>query len=219
MNLNFLRSGHALIAVAVVVGFAAWHYVAPQRFGDRSDENVLFLLATGWVAVASYVALALYAARRAAHRLRLTPEFGWEAKLPQLEQAQTQLRELENAIERREVLGRSAVQRAAKDILRANQVHKVLRVDVTKAAGGLGLLRLDVQPRNALGTLAGWLSAHVWYGIAAALLVWFHGGGRCGSTMGLLLNGLSYFVIGSGLLGAMFWAVGPTWLMPLPRAL
>ena len=109
MNLNFLRSGHALIAVAVVVGFAAWHYVAPQRFGDRSDENVLFLLATGWVAVASYVALALYAARRAAHRLRLTPEFGWEAKLPQLEQAQTQLRELENAIERREVLGRSAV--------------------------------------------------------------------------------------------------------------
>jgi hypothetical protein len=67
--------------------------------------------------------------------------------------------------------------------------------------------------------MASWLSAHVWYGIAAALLVWFHGGGRSDTTMGLALNALSYFVIGSGLLGAFFWAFGPTWLTRAEREL
>lgn len=219
MNLAFLRSPHAVVAILAVVAFVAWHFVATQPFGDRGDDNVWFLLTTGWFAVAAYVVLALYAARRAAHRLRLSPEFGWEAKLPQLEQAQTELTELENRVSRRELMGRGNVQKTARDILRHNDVHRVIRVDVQRDASAIGLLRLDVQPRNALGTMAGWLSAHVWYGIAAALLVWFHGGGRCGSTMGLLLNALSYFVIGSGLLGAFFWAVGPTWLTRAEREL
>lgn len=219
MNLAFLRSQHAVVATFTVAGFIAWHLLAGSTFGDRADENVWFLLTTGWFAVAAYVTLALYAARRAAHRLRLSPEFGWQAKLPQLEQAQTELTELENRIARRELAGEAAAQRAARDILRRNDVHRVLHVDVQAAPEGLGLLRIDVQPRNALGTMASWLSAHVWYGVAAAALVWFHGGGRCGSTMGLLLNGLSYFVIGSGLLGAMFWALGPTWLTRAEREL
>jgi len=219
MNLAFFRSPHAVVAILAVVGFVAWHFVATQPFGDRGDDNVWFLLTTGWFAVAAYVVLALYAARRAAHRLRLSPEFGWEAKLPQLEQAQTQLTELENRVARRELMGRGNVAKAAREILVQNDVHRVLRVDVQRDASAIGLLRLDVQPRNALGTMASWLSAHVWYGIAAALLVWFHGGGRCGSTMGLLLNALSYFVIGSGLLGAFFWAAGPTWLTRSEREL
>ncbi|MFN3241856.1 MAG: hypothetical protein ACE37K_10125 [Planctomycetota bacterium] len=219
MNLAFLRSPHAVVAIAAVGAFVAWHLVAAQPFGDRGDDNVWYLLTTGWVAVAAYVVLALYAARRAAHRLRLSPEFGWEAKLPQLERAQTQLSELENRVARRELIGRGEVHKAARDILRRHDVHRVLRVDVQRDGAAIGLLRVDVQPRNALGTLASWLSAHVWYGIAAALLVWFHGGGRCGSTMGLLLNALSYFVIGSGLLGAFFWAVGPTWLTRAEREL
>ncbi|MCK5941260.1 MAG: hypothetical protein KAI24_04750 [Planctomycetes bacterium] len=219
MNLAFLRSPHAIVAILAVVAFVAWHLATPRPFGDRGDDNVWFLLTTGWVAVAAYVALALYAARRAAHRLRLSPEFGWEAKLPQLERAQTQLTELENRVARRELAGRATVRNAAREILKQHGVQRVLRVDVQRDASALGLLRLDVQPRNALGTLASWLSAHVWYGVAAALLVWFHGGGRCGSTMGLLLNALSYFVIGSGLLGAFFWAVGPTWLTRAEREL
>lgn len=219
MNLAFLRSPHAIVAILAVALFAAWHLVGARTFGDRGDDNVWFLLTTGWFAVAAYVVLALYAARRAAHRLRLSPEFGWEAKLPQLEQAQTELTELENRVARRELAGRGEVLRAAREILTQNGVQRVLRVDVQRDGAAIGLLRLDVQPRNALGTMASWLSAHVWYGIAAALLVWFHGGGRCGSTMGLLLNGLSYFVIGSGLLGAFFWAVGPTWLTRAEREL
>jgi len=219
MNLGFLRSWHALVAVLVIIAFVAWHYAAPMPFGDRADDNVWFLLTTGWFAVAAYITLALYAARRAAHRLRLTPEFGWEAQLPALEQAQSRLTELQNRIVRREVSGKAAIKKAAGQILTDCGVRRVLNVDVQNDSRAIGLMRLDVTPKNALGRMSSWLSAHVWYGIAAALLVWFHGGGRCGSTMGLALNGLSYFVIGSGLIGAFFWAFGPTWLTRAEREL
>jgi hypothetical protein len=219
MNFDFLRSRHALVAMLVIGAFGAWHYVAPMPFGDRADANVWFLLTTGWFAVAAYIALALYAARRAAHRLRLTPEFGWEAKLPALEQAQSQLTELQNRIIRREIAGKANIKKAARDIVTTAGVARVLRIDVVKDDRAIGLMRLDVTPRNALGRMASWLSAHVWYGIAAALLVWFHGGGRSDTTMGLVLNALSYFVIGSGLLGAFFWAFGPTWLTRAEREL
>ena len=37
--------------------------------------------------------------------------------------------------------------------------------------------------------------------------------------MGLLLNVLSYFVIGSGLIGALLWTFGPTWLTRAEREL
>jgi hypothetical protein len=80
-------------------------------------------------------------------------------------------------------------------------------------------LRLVVSPRERLGRLASWLHAHLWYGFAAAAVVWFHGGGRCGTTMGLLLNALSAFVIGSGIVGALLWTFGPTWLTRAEREL
>lgn len=219
MNLGFLRSWHAVIALLVVVAFVAWHFIAPMPFGDRADENVWFLLATGWVAVFAFTALALYAARRAAHRLRLSPEFSWEAKLPQLEKAQTLLSDLQNRITSREITGKAAIRKVAREILTNTGVQRVLHIDIKKDARAAGLLRLDVQPRNALGRMSSWLSAHVWYGLAAALLVWFHGGGRCGSTMGMALNALSYFVIGTGMIGALFWAFGPTWLTRAEREL
>ena len=219
MNLGFLRSWHALVALLTTSAFVAWHFVAPMPFGDRADDNVWFLLTTGWFAVAAYITLALYAARRAAHRLRLTPEFGWEARLSELEQAQSQLTELQNRITRREITGKAPIKKAARDILVRAGVERVLRIDIQKDGRAIGLMRLEVLPRDVLGRMSCWLSAHIWYGIAAALLVWFHGGGRCGSTMGIALNALSYFVIGSGLLGAFFWAFGPTWLTRAEREL
>jgi len=219
MNLGFLRSWHALVALLVIGAFIAWHFVAPMPFGTRADDNVWFLLTTGWFAVAAYLVLALYAARRAAHRLRLTPEFGWEAKLSQLEQAQTMLTELQNRITRREIAGKNTVKLAACDILVKTGTNKVLCIDIQKDGRAIGLLKLEVLPRNVLGRLSCWLSAHIWYGVAAALLVWFHGGGRCGTTMGIALNALSYFVIGSGLIGAIFWAVGPSCLTRAEREL
>ena len=219
MNLGIYRSWHAAIAAAVVLGLWLWHWLAPLPFGSRDDANVGYLLTTGWVAVACYVVLALYAVRRAAHRLRLSPEFAWRAKLPQLERAQSRLRELQNRIDRRELAGAAAARSAAGAILRDEGVGRVLRVTVQPDPRALGLVRVATAPREPLGRLASWLHAHVFYGLAAAAIVWFHGGARCGSTMGLWLNGLSAFVIGSGMLGALLWTFGPGWLTRAEREL
>lgn len=219
MNLGIYRSWHAGIAALVVLALLAWHWLRPLPFGSRDDDNVIYLLTTGWVAVAGYVTVALYAVRRAAHRLRLSPEFAWKAKLPQLERAQSRLRELQNRVDRRELAGASSVRAAAGAILRDEGVGRVLRVEVRPDPRALGLVRVTTAPREPLGRLASWLHAHIFYGIAAALVVWFHGGARCGSTMGLLLNGLSAFVIGSGLLGALLWTFGPGWLTRAEREL
>jgi hypothetical protein len=219
MNLGLWRSGHAFLAAGLVAALLAWHFLAPLPFGSRDDRNVLYLLTTGWIAVACYIVLALYAVRRAAHRLRLSPEFAWKAQLPALERAQSQLRELQNRAARREVAGANALRSAAKAIVREHGVHKVLRIEVEPDPAGLGLFRVRALPREALGRLAGWLHAHVFYGVAAAIIVFCHGGFRCGTTMGLWLNALSYFVIGSGLFGAIMWTFGPTWLTRAEREL
>lgn len=219
MNLGIYRSWHGLAAALVAAGLFAWHWLAPQAFGSRADANVGYLLTTGWIAVACYVTLALYAVRRAAHRLRLSPEFAWKVQLPALERAQSELTGLQQRVLRREIAGASSIRREAAAICRRHGVHRVLRVDVTRDDRSLGLFTVRTSPREPLGRLATWLHAHLWWGFAAALIVWFHGGLRCGTTMGLLLNALSYFVLGSGLLGAILWTFGPTWLTRAEREL
>jgi hypothetical protein len=219
MNLGIYRSWHGLFAAFVVAVLGAWHWLGPHEFGSRADGNVWFLLTTGWIAVACYLVLALYAARRAAHRLRLSPEFAWKVQLPALERAQSELTGLQQKVLRRETAGAAAIRAEAKAICKRNGVHRVLRVDVVRDARAVGSWTVRAAPREALGTLAAWLHAHVFWGFAAALVVWFHGGLRSGTTMGALLNGLSYFVIGSGVLGALLWTFGPTWLTRAEREL
>lgn len=219
MNLGLYRSWHGWCALGIGGVFLLWHWLVPHPFGDRGDDNVWFLLTTGWFAVACYLMLALYAARRAAHRLRLSPEFAWKAQLPALERAQTELAALQQRVLRREVSGAPAIRAEAGAILRRHGVHRSLRVAVVPDPSAIGVSRLEVGPREPLGPLAAWLHAHIFYGFLAALLVWCHGGLRCGSTMGLCLNALSYFVIGSGLLGAILWTFGPTWLTRAEREL
>jgi hypothetical protein len=217
MNLGIYRSWFALVAIATVALFAAWHAFDGSPFGSRDTQNVVYLLATGWIAVILYLALALYAVRRAAHRLRLSPEFGWQAKLPQLERTQSALLELQNKALRGEVSGIGVVRREAKAIVRRSGLQRVLKVDVRRDPKALTALRVHVDWRQPLAPLAAWLHAHLWLGFAAAAIVWFHGGGRTASTMGMLLNVLSYAVIGSGIVGAILWTFGPTWLTRAER--
>lgn len=219
MNLGLYRSRFGLLAAGAVAALLAWNWRTGQAFGSRDDRNVPYLLATGWAAVACFVALALYAVRRAAHRLRFSPEFAWKASLPALERAQSELTELQNRVVRREVGTPRAIRREADRILRRHSVHRVLAVAIEPDPRIVGLLRVRAGPREALGRLAKWLHAHVYLGLAAALIVWFHGGLRSQSTIGLLLNVLSYVVIGSGVLGAVLWTVGPTWLTRAERDL
>lgn len=219
MNLGLYRSWHGVAAMLVVAALLAWHGLAPQPLGSRADANVGFLLTTGWLAVACYVVLALYAVRRAAHRLRLSPEFAWKAALPDLERAQSELTGLQQRAWRGEVVGAAAMRSEANAICRRHRVHRVLRVDVVPDERAIGTFAVRTSPREPLGRLATWLHAHLFWGFAAAVVVWLHGGGRCGTTMGLLLNGLSGFVIASGVLGAFLWTFGPTWLTRAEREL
>jgi len=217
MTLAIFRSLHVVPAVLLVGGLLAWHLADPMPFGSREDENVAYLLTTGWVAVALYVVLALYAARRAAHRLRLSPELRWKVGLPALERAQSRLRELQNRVARRELSGKRNVLREARAILAQEGVQRILRVEVGTDPSALGMLMVTCRPREPLGRLAAWLQSHVWLGIAAAVVVWFHGGGRVGTPMGLLLNSLSAVVILSGIAGALLWSFGPAWLTRAER--
>lgn len=219
MNLGVFRSRQAAWAALAVAGLYGWHMAAPRPFGDRGDDNVVYLLATGWAATACFAALALYAARRAAHRLRLSPEFAWRAQLPALEAAQSDLASLRNKALRREAGNLRDVRREADEILRRRGVQRVLAVDVAADDSGIGGLTVQTRPREPLGRLAAWLHMHVWWGLAAAAMVWFHGGARTGSTMGLLLNALSALVIASGFVGALLWVAGPGWLTRAEREL
>ncbi len=219
MNFGLYRSWVAFVALAIAASFLGWQFAVGEPFGSRNDANTTLLLTAGWLAVVAYVVLALYAVRRAAHRLRLSPEFAWKAQLPQLERAQSALTELQNRILRQEIAGKVAIRREAQTILRKFGVQRVLAVAIEPHPAAVGMARLAVGPRQPLGRLAVWLQAHIWLGIAAALLVWFHGGLRTASTMGLLLNGLSYTVISTGLVGAVLWTFGPTWLTRAEREL
>jgi hypothetical protein len=219
MNLGLYRSRVAGIAVATAALFVGWRFATGEPFGSRNGGNAVLLLTSGWLSVIAFLVLALYAVRRAAPRLRRSPEFAWKAKLPALERAQSALTELQNRIVRQELAGKAAIRREAQAILRRFDVQRVLAVTVEPHPAAVGLSRLVVGPREPLGRLAVWLQAHIWLGIAAALLVWFHGGLRTASAMGLLLNGLSYAVIGTGLLGAVSWTFGPTWLTRAEREL
>ena len=212
MNWSLFRSWHGILAASVVVACCAWHLLVGERFGSREHVNAAFLLATGWLGVLAYIVLALYAARKAAHRSGLSPEFCMRVPVHALEQAQSALTGLQNRIRARELVGRRSILRAVRRILSEQGVHRVLRVRITKDQEVLGGFRLTALPREPLGRLAGWMHAHLYYGAAAGLIVWFHGGMRSGSTMGLLLNVLSYSVVLTGLFGVVMWTLGPTWL-------
>ncbi|MBL9076603.1 MAG: hypothetical protein JNL08_03815 [Planctomycetes bacterium] len=213
------RNGFIAATLLAVVLLFVWSAATGEPFGSRSRGNTAFLLASGWLAVACYVALALYAVRRAAHRLRLSPEFRWQVPLTALERAQSALAELQDRALRQQVQGSAAVHREATAILRQFGVQRVLAVRAEPDPRAVGLVRLVVEKRQPLGRLAVWLTVHVWLGIAAALVVFAHGGLRSASWLGLLLNGFSAAVIATGVLGALLWTAGPTWLTRAEREL
>jgi hypothetical protein len=219
MNLELFRSKHAVAAAVPALTCLGWHYIIDQPFGSRSAANLTYLLATGWLAVALYIVLALYAVRKAAHRSGLSPEFLVdEGALTRLEKVQSEIRSLQNETAAGALTSGGTVRRTARGILSRNGMQRVLRVQIERATGNPGY-RIHVLPREPLGRLAKWVHAHVYYGMAAALVVWFHGGGRVGSPMGLWLNVLSALVILTGLFGIVLWSLGPRWLTRREREL
>jgi len=206
-NWQLYRSRHGLLALLLVAVMWVWGF--GREFGGRDSDNVNYLLATGWLAALLYVVIALYAVRKAAHRTGLSPEFRRKLPLVQLEAAATALCGLENEVRSGALASRGDVRRRAARVLRQHAVHRVLRASVEFEQGQLVVRAL---PRDGLGRLAVWMHVHLYYGVAAAVMLFLHGGGRVGSSMGLWLNVLSLLVIGSGIVGIVLWTFGPSWL-------
>lgn len=218
MNTSLYRSWHAAAALVLAAGFLAWARVLDRPLGWAIGVDRPFLLWSGWVVLSLYLVLWAYAARKAAHRTRASFEFGRALPLTQLERAQERLSDLRvDAFAGRITDRRSLLQRA-RQVLTEEKVDRVLAVAVGPAADGAPP-HLEVAWRRPLGRLAKWMHSHIYYGFAAAVLVTLHGGLRFSSTMGILLNGLSIAVLGTGFVGLFLWTFGPRWLSTAERDL
>lgn len=218
MNTSLYRSWHALVALLLIAGFVAWARAVDRPLGWALGADRGFLLWSGWVALALYLVLWAYAARKAAHRTRASFEFARAVPLARLERAQERLSDLRvDAFAGRITDPRTLLQRARRVLVEEN-VGKVLAVAVAPATGGQPA-RIEVAWRAPLGRLAKWMHTHIYYGFAAAALVTLHGGLRFSSTMGILLNALSIAVLATGFVGLKLWTFGPRWLSSAERDL
>jgi hypothetical protein len=217
MNWRLFASRHFFVAALLVAGFIAWSELAEITPGRAKGSEVDFLLWSGWAALGLYVAVVLYAWRKYAHKGRYSPEFRWAVPVETVERAKTRLSVLGVRIRAREVVRRGLILREVRRILRQEGVRKVLRVRLKRGPKGGPRFVLNVDWREPLGRVSRWMHVHIFYGLAAAALVWLHGGGNFTSPMGIALNGLSYLVIATGLGGILLWAFGPSWLSRCER--
>ncbi len=222
MNLNasLFRSWHAAVAAAAVAGFVAWKFkgeITPGRHTAGSDR--LYLLASGWGAFVLFLVVYAYALRKYIHKMGISPEFGMKASDQSLERAITRLNDVRRKIVAGVIGSRKDALELARNVLREEGVRKIIRVRVADGPpGGPPFLLVD-SSTEPLGRMAKWMHAHLFYGVAAAVLVGLHGGARFASPMGILLDGLSSLVVATGLVGIVLWALGPAWLTRAERDL
>jgi len=201
-----------VVAAIILGGFLLWGVLSDVTPGRSGSISVAFLLWSGWIAFALYIVLMLYAVRKYAHKRRLTPEFRMKLPIEQLERAQSKLSDIKVRVIAGQLRSRTRIKHEIQHVLKEEGVSKVLRVKVTKGRPGGPTFDLRVLPREPIARVAKWMHAHLYYGLAAAGLVWLHGGGTFHTPMGFLLNGLSYLVILTGCLGIVIWTFGPSYL-------
>ncbi len=214
INRDLLSLRHLVFAALLVLAFLLWGLLERAAFGDRSPENGIYLLATGWAAFALFLFLMVYALRKRAHRWRLSPEPNFFAGRERLERTQASIEEalheiatLSARLRAGEIVSEHAAIEDARRVLRTGGADRFVRVRAEKVADGS--TRLYLEKREPMLRLVSWLRAHLFLGIAAAFLVYFHGGGRAHSAMGLWLNSLSLAVILSGVVGGILWVLMP----------
>jgi hypothetical protein len=215
VNWSLFKSWHATLAASLVLALGAWLVLGDGEPGSRDAANAPFRVATGIASLATIVVLALYPVRKYAQRRGYSPELRWEVPVEKLERARSRLQDVENRARSGELRDRARVTQAVREVLSSEGVSRVLRAEVVDAPSertARSVLRIETRWREPLGRMSAWMHAHIYYGLAAAFLVFFHGGGRSGSLLGHLLNGLSAIVFASGIAGLALWTAGPTWL-------
>lgn len=209
MNLSLFRSTHVLtgtlLSVALVV--VVWMDGAAQGpVGEISRE---LRLGTGWVATLAFLAVGAYAVRKYAHRGGYSPEFLVRADYSRIEAATRDIQRLATEVAREGERDPKAVRRRAARLIRAAGAHRVLKAVVRPVESGL---EIDLAPTEPLGRVALWLGAHIGYGALFAVAVALHGGGFGHTLIAKALTLTSIVVVGTGVLGAVMWSVGPRWL-------
>lgn len=209
MNTVLFKSWHAIGAGALALGFTAWW--AASGAGDRT-----FQLASGWAALALILVVLAYVLRKYVHKLGISPEFRMRVPIERLEKAESRLAELRARMVA-ERLEDAEVLRRGRELLKQEGVHRVVKVRMETDPDGARVLR--ALPTGPLGSVARWMRVHLYYGIAAGVLVLLHGRISMHSGMGVALNLLSLLTIGSGLGGIWLWATGPRVLTDAEREL
>ncbi|MFT5052124.1 MAG: hypothetical protein ACI8QZ_003556 [Chlamydiales bacterium] len=202
MNTVLFKSWHALVAAIVVAAFVVWSSLLPDGAADRD-----FQIVSGCAALLLLLVVLGYVLRKYVHKLGISPEFRMRVPIEKLERAETGLAEVRVQMAAGRLSGKRDILKRANAILREAGVRRVVKVRLEADDHGQAVLR--ALPTGPLGTVARWMRAHLYYGIAAAILVGMHGGLSLHSGMALMLNGLTVVVVVSGLIGIAMWITMP----------
>lgn len=176
-----------------------------------------YKLASGIAALVLFLIVLAYVLRKNVHKLGISPEFKMRVPIERLERAETRLNELRVLMASGKLNdSREALQRG-KSILKEEGVQRVMRLRLEE--NNSGVVHLRAMPTDPLGRMARWMQAHLYYGLAAGIMVWFHGGSGPSSGLGATMNGLTLIVVLSGIGGIFLWATMPRLLTKAERDL
>lgn len=212
MNTTLFRSKHGPLAVILVLAFLGLSMAWDAPFGRVPGTDRSFILATGWTTLALLLVVVAYVLRKYAHRGRYSPEFRLKVNYAALEQADNDIQRLRQRIVARDIGSSKAIAKEAAAILKNAGTHKINRAIVQAGSQGEAPFVVRIVPTEPLGRVARWMHVHVFYGTAFGALLLMHSGFSPQSSFGLLLAGLSYLVLITGLIGIYLWAKGPSWL-------
>ncbi len=219
MNRSLFLSWYGAFAAILVAAFLFWLQSIGAKIGSGPGSDTRFLLVTGWTAFGLMLLVTAYSLRKYIHKLGISPETKNPPKQEQLERAESRLNQLRQEIATGVVREKSDAQSIATRILKEEGVAKIARVEVRDAPPGKGVFILQVLPTEPLGRVSKWLHSHLYLGLASGVLVWLHGGNSFDSPMAIALNGLSYLVMITGIIGIFLFALGPSWLTAAEKGL
>lgn len=213
MNASLFRTRYLLYGAIISAGFIAWWQVGGFALGRGGDGNVSYLLWSGWVAVALYLAVIAYVGRKYIQRVKRPPTrdevAAYEASI---DRAETRIKKVEREILSGVLKAEGDIRKRVQAICRDEGVAKFKHPVLIAGEGGGPAFRVELVSNEPAGRVIVWLHAHLYFGLAAAVLVILHGGLVWSTPMGLLLNGLSFLVTITGVIGVYYWAVGPSML-------
>lgn len=199
MNTALFKSWHALGAVLVAAAFVGWPLVG--------ESNASFQWASGWAALGLFAIVLAYVLRKYVHKLGISPEFRMRVPIEKLERAESRLAAIRVRMASKRLTDPKQILAEANRALREEGVRSVVKVRLEEGAAGEPVLR--ALPTGPLGAMSHWMGAHLYYGLAAGVLVWIHGNLAFDTEQSILLNGLSFLVIVTGMAGIGIWAKMP----------